>query len=125
MSVPGKDSRKELGRRGERQAEAFLTMQNYRIVHRNWKCRTGELDIVAWDGTVLVFVEVRTRRMTGTFGSPQESVNARKQKQVRDTAQVYLHIHQLNEASVRFDVVSVYMDLQGRTKRLEHLRGAF
>ncbi|GIP33041.1 YraN family protein [Paenibacillus sp. J2TS4] len=125
MSTPKKDGRIELGRQGEKQAEAFLVSQNYRILHRNWRCRSGELDLIARDGDTLVFVEVRTRRMTGSFGTPSESVHVKKQKQVRDTAQVYLYRHKLHEASVRFDVISVYMDMEGKLNRLEHLCAAF
>jgi putative endonuclease len=120
-----KDQRKQLGQQGEMLAVEHLSGLRYRIVQSNWRCRSGEIDIIAYDGEVLVFVEVRTRRLTGTFGTPQESVDGRKQKQVRATAQVYLHQHKLYDSKVRFDLVSVHMDLAGELNRIEHLPHAF
>jgi putative endonuclease len=120
-----KDQRKQLGQQGESLALEHLSGLSYRIVQSNWRCKSGEIDIIAYDGEVLVFVEVRTRRLTGTFGTPQESVDSRKQKQVRATAQVYLYQHKLYDLKLRFDLVSVQMNLEGELLRLEHLPNAF
>src|SRR5437867_5046778 len=75
------DGRRELGRRGEAVAEAFLRSQRYTIVARNYRCRAGEIDLVVLDGPVLVFVEVRSRRSTAA-GTPLESVDGRQQARV-------------------------------------------
>jgi putative endonuclease len=120
-----KDHRKKLGELGEKLALQHLIDLNYAILHCNWRCRTGELDIIAEDEEILVFIEVRTRRQTGTFGTPQESVDVRKQKQVRETAQVYLHHQRKYDCKVRFDLISVVMSLQTELVRIDHLRHAF
>jgi putative endonuclease len=119
------DPRKKLGEFGEKLAEEHLVSLNYLILQMNWRCRSGELDIIAQDADILVFVEVRTRRMTGRFGSPQESVDVRKQRKVRETAQVYLYQHHKYNNKIRFDLISVTLSLQGEFIRLDHLKYAF
>ncbi len=119
------DRRKELGRQGEQYAREHLSQNGYRIVAQNWRCRTGEIDLVAERDGVLVFVEVRTRRMTGRYGTPQESVDFRKQRQVRETAQMYLYRHRLYDVKVRFDVICVLLSPEGVFSRLDHIHGAF
>lgn len=125
MSEKGKDQRIVLGKLGEKLAGDYLSSQSYQIVGLNWRCRSGEIDIIALDGEVLVFVEVRTRRQTGTYGSPQESVDSRKQKQIKATAQVFLHQHHKHECKVRFDMIAVQMDMQGDLLHINHLIHAF
>lgn len=73
------DARRELGHRGERMAEAYLQQKGLRIVERNYRTARGEIDLVAWDGDVLVFVEVRTRSGL-RYGSALESITWQKQK---------------------------------------------
>lgn len=102
-----KDSRKELGRWGEELAADYLVRRGCRILERNWRARSGEIDLIAEEGETLVFVEVRTRRPTGRFGTAEESVDARKQRQVRETAQLYLHTTRQHERRCRFDVIAV------------------
>jgi putative endonuclease len=100
------DRRRETGRRGEEAAAHYLAARGWRILHRNWRCRLGELDIVAEDGDTLVFVEVRTRAPHGRFGTAAESVDARKRRKLASLAQVYLAMTGRRNASVRFDVVA-------------------
>ncbi|MDU0201375.1 YraN family protein [Paenibacillus sp. MAH-36] len=125
MKEQGKDNRKQLGKLGEDAAEAFLSSKDYRILERNWRCRTGELDIIAEQAGTIVFIEVRTRRSTGRFGTAKESVDTRKQMKVKETAQFYLHRFQKYENSVRFDVIAVEIYLDGATTQIEHIQGAF
>lgn len=120
-----KHPRKVLGEQGETLAADYLNQQGYPIICRNWRCRTGELDIVANKDDVLIFVEVRSRRLTGTFGSAQESVDYRKQKQVRETAQMYVYQHKKWDCLLRFDVISVYFTLDGTFSHMDHLPNAF
>src|SRR5271167_661654 len=77
-----------LGRRGERAAEKYLRRSGYRIVARNFRAARAEIDLVAMDGDVLVFVEVKTRRSRGA-GAPEEAVDERKQKQIRRAAEMF------------------------------------
>ena len=100
------DPRPARGRAAEAAAATFLGRQGYEIVARNvWLCG-AEIDLVAWDGEVLVFVEVRSRS-NRRFGSPVETVRARKIARIARAAQAYLVLHGLAQAPARFDVVGV------------------
>jgi putative endonuclease len=120
-----KDERTQTGRRGEQIAADHLLAKGYRILERNWRCPSGEIDIVAEDGGVLVFVEVRTRKMTGAFGTAAESVRPRKQRKVSETAQVYMYRNKAYGRPVRFDVVAVELDARGDLLSLQHIEQAF
>ena len=117
-----KDVRKVLGADGEKAAEEFLRRQRYRIVERNYRCPVGEVDLIALDGTTVVFIEVKTRKGAG-FGSPLEAVHPRKQVQVSRAAQFYLVAHRLHDRAARFDVVGVWWE-NGRPS-CELVRNAF
>ncbi len=126
MILPKRLSRKELGALGEQLSADFLTQQGFRIVERNWRCRSGELDLVAEYSEALVFVEVRARTNTGTFGSAQESIDARKQRKVRELAQVYVYMKQKGESvPIRFDVICVTFQPEGTLVSLDHIPEAF
>jgi putative endonuclease len=118
-------TRKQIGSAGETMAAEYLLQKGYEIIVRNWRCRTGELDIVAGQDDMLVIVEVRTRRKIGRYGLAKESVNARKQIQVRETAQFYVHRYKLYDHKIRFDVISIDMDADEKKLQLEHIQGAF
>jgi putative endonuclease len=116
------DGRGELGRRGEAVAEEFLRRHAYTIVARNYRCRAGEIDLVALDGPVLVFVEVRSRR-GAALGTPLESVDGRKQAQVARVAQHFLAARRWHDRDARFDVVGIRFDAEPPV--VEHVRSAF
>jgi putative endonuclease len=116
------EGRAELGRRGEAVAEAFLRTRNYTIVARNFRCRAGEIDLVALDGRVLVFVEVRSRR-GDRLGTPLESVDRRKQAQVARVAQYFCSARGWHDRDARFDVVGVRFDVD--PPGIDHVTGAF
>jgi putative endonuclease len=103
-------------------AETFLRTRNYTIVARNYRCRAGEIDLVALDGATLVFVEVRSRRGTGA-GTPLESVDGRKQARVAQVARHFLAVRGWGERDARFDVVGIRFDAD--PPAIEHVRGAF
>jgi putative endonuclease len=119
---PGMDHRQSLGKRGEDLACAELEKRGYVIVDRRFRTRSGELDIVARDGVVLVFVEVRAR--TGCrFGTPFESVTWKKRQRLSRMAATYLSVKRLPVVPCRFDVVSIVE--QQDTHTIELVRGAF
>ncbi|RIJ76452.1 YraN family protein [Nakamurella silvestris] len=96
-----------LGRRGEDLAAEFLESLGLVVLSRNWRCREGELDIVATDRVdTLVICEVKTRTGTG-FGTPVEAVTYAKRRRLRRLAQLWLSQTGLRHATVRFDVVGV------------------
>jgi len=90
---------------------AALEERGYSILHRRYRTRYGELDIVAQDGGVLVFVEVRARG-SGRFGHPAESVTVQKQRRVAAMAESYLGLEGTGERVCRFDVVAVEADTE-------------
>ncbi|GIP21407.1 MULTISPECIES: YraN family protein [Paenibacillus] len=121
-----KDTRKEQGRYAEELAADYLKNQGYRILARNWRCRTGELDLIAEYNHDIIVVEVRSRSSRSVvFGTAAESVTARKMNQVRTTAAVYLHRVNRSDASVRFDVIAVQFGQAGQLESLDHLKNAF
>jgi len=101
-----KTGRSALGTEGERAAKAFLKAQGFRILHENYVTPLGEIDLIAQEGGVLVFVEVKTRT-SAEFGPPQASVTPRKQHQIVKVAELFLQRHRLSGAACRFDVVAV------------------
>jgi putative endonuclease len=112
-----------VGAYGERVAVAHLVEQGMVVLDRNWRSRTGEIDIVLRDGPDLVFCEVKTRR-TDRFGSPAEAVTTAKVRRLRRLAAEWLAQAGLRVPTVRFDVVSVQPRSAGAAQ-VEHLRGAF
>ncbi|NEM07249.1 YraN family protein [Geodermatophilus normandii] len=113
----------ELGSRGETIAAVYLRDAGLSVLDRNWRCRDGELDIVAREGTAIVFCEVKTRRATG-FGHPVEAVTPAKQRRLRLLAQRWLSAHDEHAPDLRFDVVGVLVR-PGGPALVTHLRGAF
>src|SRR6202166_752256 len=111
-----------LGRRGERAAEKHLRRNGFRIVARNFRAAGAEIDLVAMDGDVLVFVEVKTRRGRDA-GAPEEAVDERKQKQIRRAAELFATRYREDEIEMRFDIVAV--DASGERLEIELLRNAF
>jgi putative endonuclease len=113
----------DLGSHGERIAAAYLTGSGLRVLDRNWRCREGELDIVAREGDALVFCEVKTRRGVG-YGLPVEAVTFAKQRKLRVLAQRWLAAHDEHAPDLRFDVVGVLVRTSGPAV-VTHLRAAF
>ncbi len=97
------------GNNAESRAAELLVRKGYTIVERNFRTKLGELDIIARDGTTLVFVEVRSRKTT-KFGSALEAVGWRKQRQVTRVAKMYLARRRPRFVSCRFDVVGITGD---------------
>jgi putative endonuclease len=117
------DVRGATGRSAEDLAVALLESRGYHILARNWRRPEGELDVVADDGGVCVFVEVRSR--TGEeFGHPLESVNARKRGRIVRAARLYLDAVPTQAAGFRFDVVGVTF-VDGREPEVLHIEDAF
>jgi len=113
-----------LGRQGEDWAARYLERLGYRILHRGHRLRAGELDLVALDGKVIVFVEVKTRR-SADHGSPAEAVDRRKQARLTRAALAYLKCNGLLERPARFDVVSIVWSAEAREPEVRHYRAAF
>lgn len=111
-----------LGKEGEGIAERYLKKQGFKLLERNYRCPVGELDLIALDRKVLVFVEVKTR-ISDSSGSPLEAVDRRKQRQIIKTALYFLSQKRLHDRDARFDVVGISME--GGEPVVEHIRNAF
>ncbi|NJN67307.1 MAG: YraN family protein [Chloroflexaceae bacterium] len=121
---PPPDFRRCLGDFGERAAAAYLIRQGYTILDQQWRCRMGEIDLVASQEGQLVFVEVRTRR-SETYGSPEESLTPAKRERLRTLAWAYLEAHaQGDTVSWRIDVIAIVVSRAGRVVRLHHIPSA-
>ena len=116
-------TRTEIGALGERLAADHLTGLGLRIVARNWRCRYGELDMIAVDPDTgaVIFVEVKTRTGDG-FGGLAEAVTAQKVRRLRRLAGIWLAAQDQRWAAVRIDVIGVRIGRQ-RTPELTHLQG--
>jgi len=115
--LTARDDRRGLGRRGEEFAARQLEGKGFDIVARNWRCETGELDLVARDGECLVLVEVRTRRGR-SLGTPEESITPAKQARLIDLSEAYV------QENWRIDVVAIEMDRRGLVLRVDHYENA-
>ncbi|MDK2925870.1 MAG: putative endonuclease [Bacillota bacterium] len=116
-------NRKALGAEGEKMAAAYLAARGYRIRERNFRCRLGEIDVVAEEGGTLVFIEVKTRR-SRRFGLPQEAVTPAKQARLRRLAEYYLLTHGGGDRPCRFDVLGITIGPDGKA-HVDLIRGAF
>ncbi len=117
------DPRKTLGALGEDAAAALLKREGYALIARNWTCPRGEIDLIAAEGEVLCFVEVKTRT-SDDVAPPEASVTRRKQAKLRTLAAEYLRRNRAGKARCRFDVVSVVQPVGGKAE-VQLFRGAF
>ena len=116
---------KLLGAFGEARAADYLRKRGYEILGMNYRCRRGELDVIACRKGVYVFVEVKLRR-EGGYAPAAEYVTPEKQKKLRLAAADWLEDSGLDEPECRFDVIEVYLDRDGKqVSRLNHIKEAF
>lgn len=115
--------RRRLGQWGEALAAERLAGLGYRILERNWRCALGEIDVVAQDGDILVFVEVKTRRSMN-FGATEESVTQAKGRRLLDLGVQYCADHDLDDVEWRIDLVAIEIDNDGILQRYEHIPNA-
>ena len=117
------ESRAEIGAFGEQLAVDYLNQMGLRVLARNWRCRYGELDIIAADDATraVVFVEVKTR--TGEqYGGVEQAVTPAKVRRLRRLAGLWLAQQQGSWASVRIDVIAIRIGRR-RTPEITHIRG--
>lgn len=111
-------ARRRRGIAGEDVAAAWYAANGYEVVARNWRCRTGELDLIVRRGPTFVFCEVKSRRTTA-FGAPQEAVTHEKRQRIRHLAARWIQDSKVRPVEIRFDVAAVLDD------QLEVFEGAF
>ncbi|MDD2900109.1 MAG: YraN family protein [Desulfuromonadaceae bacterium] len=113
------------GELGEELASRFMITRGYRILERNFRCKGGEVDIIARDpgDESLVFIEVKARRGL-TYGVPQLAVTAFKQRQISKAALTWLNKNRRHDTIARFDVIAILLHTDG-THTVEHIKNAF
>ena len=109
------------GRRSEILAINYIRSLGYRVVASGYRTKDGEVDVIAWDGDILVFIEVKARRSPDP---PEDSVGFRKRQRVVRAAQTYLSQHRLQDKPYRFDILALTAPL-GRQPEFRLLRDAF
>jgi putative endonuclease len=131
MNSLNRPSRKEIGRSGEQEALDYFKRKGFRVLEQNWRCRRGEIDLILSQDETVIFVEVRTR-LAGhslgaplNFGTPQESIDARKQLQVRAIAAMYIHYRGWHDRAVRFDAVCILLKPDKSVESFDHIQEAF
>lgn len=112
----------ETGQVGELAALHYIENLGYRILAKNWRYKHLEVDLIAMDGPVLLFIEVKTRR-SSSHGLPHEAVNYQKQQQLDRAANLYISYIK-HQGEIRFDIVSVLIDSSNKYK-IEHIKDAF
>ncbi len=113
--------KKLLGKEGEDRAARFLMKQGYRILERNYRTRSGEIDLIALHDGAVVFVEVKTRT-SDAFGAPELAVTPRKQQRMVKAALGYIKYKKLHQVPCRFDVVAISAAAE---KEVELIQNAF
>jgi putative endonuclease len=122
---PTASGNKGTGNWGEEIAANFLVARGYRILERNFRCKGGEVDIIARDpgDRSLVFIEVKARRGL-TYGVPQLAVTPFKQRQISKATLTWLSKKRLHDTSARFDVIAILLHTDA-THSIEHIQNAF
>ena len=115
---------KELGDLGEKHAARSLALKGYSIIARKFRCRFGEIDIIALDKGTLVFIEVRSKS-DSEYGLPYETIGHIKRQHIRKVATAFQVKYGLLDHDSRFDCVSVIFDKNGNLKDMELIKDAF
>lgn len=111
----------KIGKLGEKRAEELLLQHSYQILQKNFQTKFGEIDIIALDGTTLVFVEVKCRS-SKIFGEPYEAVNFKKLRQIERAGEIYQFLHKDLPKAIRVDVVSILLFPSGEVQSAELLK---
>ncbi len=115
------DNRKNTGNIGEDIVTKYLEEKGYKIIERNFRCKLGEIDIIAQDKEEIVFIEVKTRKIL-SYGNPADSVNEPKQKHIYKASEYYLLINNKLDDFTRIDVIEVY--LNSSSYKINHIKKA-
>jgi len=116
--------RRILGRQAEDIALVFLKKRGFKIIDRNFRCRLGEIDIVAVDGREFVFVEVRSSN-NSMFNDPSESITGFKINRLRNLALFWFNVHNAQDYRMRFDVIAIVFNREAKGVEINHIKAAF
>lgn len=113
----GNNTRK-IGTKYEQMAKEYLLVQGYLVLYMNYRCKIGEIDIIAQHENYIIFVEVKYRSKS-SFGYPREAVNYKKQQKITRVAEYFLKSHLRSHANCRFDIIEIL------GTSLTHIKAAF
>jgi putative endonuclease len=119
-----KSFNKDIGALGEEISKSYLKNLGYRILDKNFRCKCGEIDLIAVNSGYICFIEVKTRYGV-TFGMPSESVVYSKQRKIYNTAQVYIMKKNIVNSNFRFDVMEVILNNNNNEFFINHIEDAF
>ena len=111
----------EKGKTGEKLARDYLIKKGYRILEINYRNKVGEIDIIAFDNDVLIFIEVKSRTNTN-YGYAYEAVNYKKQQKIINTSLIYIKSKRYDKFQLRYDIIEVYLT---NKSSINHIENAF
>lgn len=114
----------DIGKSGEELIIKFLIANNYSILCKNFRFKRGEIDIIAKHNNILCFIEVKSR-FNFKYGTPMESISHGKKQKIINTSKYYIHINNLYDFYVRYDVAEVYFYLENYKYKINYLEDAF
>ena len=109
------------GKEGENLAKEYINSKGYRILETNYRNKIGEIDIIAFDKDILVFLEVKTRTSI-SYGYAFEAVDIRKQKKIISTSILYIKYKNYIDTQIRYDIIEIYLT---KNPKINHLENAF
>lgn len=115
---------KEVGNYGENVASLHLLKKGYSILDKNFRCKLGEIDIIAKKDSYIIFVEVKSRYGTN-YGNPMEAVNYSKKYKIYKTALAYIQKRNLIDFDFRFDIIEILLNLNNNSHSVHHIINAF
>ena len=113
------NKKQEIGKLGENLATKYLKQNKYVILDRNFRCKQGEIDIIAIDSKQIIFVEVKTRTNL-SYGNPSEAVHKLKRLHMKKVAKYYLYINNITKIPIRFDVIEIY--IKNQKYKINHIK---
>lgn len=117
-------NKKDIGNLGEDLACDFIIEKGFIILERNFNCRGGEIDIIAKYQNLLVFIEVKCRYFS-SYGDGIEAVNYTKVKRIINSSKYYIHTKYLYDYNIRYDIITINLDLEKNKKNIHHYEDAF
>ena len=113
----------DIGKYGELLAQKYLSACGYEILLKNWRCKFGEIDLIAQKGGRIIFFEVKTRR-GGSFGAPYEAVDRGKSKKILKTALKFLAENKL-KSTPQIDIISIKLNMYNIVEDIEHFKNIY
>ena len=119
-----KDYNKAIGNYGEELAISYLKGMKYHVLFHSFKCKQGEVDIIAKTHDIICFIEVKSR-YSRLYGAPMESITYSKRNRIINTAKCYLYINNIENCNVRFDVMELLFNNTNNSYKINHIIDAF